>query len=143
MLPVLELSASGSLGISESGLARKEPGPQIKKRPVNHCSLPSTQRSLRDLKLNVIQVNSADSASIWAVALSEDGQYLAGTSQDGHIKVWDLDANGEQIRDHETKGSFGTCIDLVSHLDYKKPSLNPKKRHTNKRRVVRRWPFNS
>ncbi|GES65116.1 WD40 repeat-like protein [Aspergillus terreus] len=54
----------------------------------------------------------AESANIWAVALSEDGQYLAGVSQDGRIKVWDLDANGEQIRDHETKGSFGTCIDL-------------------------------
>lgn len=56
----------------------------------------------------------ANSASeIWAPALSSDGQYLAGTTQDGHIKVWDLKANGEQIRDHETKGSFGTCLDLV------------------------------
>ncbi|KAJ6112613.1 Meiotic recombination protein Ski8/Rec14 [Penicillium capsulatum] len=48
----------------------------------------------------------------WAVALSEDGQYLAGVSQDGHIRVWDLNTNGTQIRDHETKGSFGICIDL-------------------------------
>ncbi|KAB8229266.1 WD40 repeat protein [Aspergillus alliaceus] len=48
----------------------------------------------------------------WAIALSEDGQYLAGVSQDGHIRVWDLSANGEQIRDYETKGSFGTCIDM-------------------------------
>lgn len=53
-------------------------------------------------------------ADLWAVALSSDGQYLAGTTQGGHIKVWDLDANEEEIRDHETKGSFGTCIDLVS-----------------------------
>jgi len=52
--------------------------------------------------------------SVWAVALSENGQYLAGVSQDGHIGVWDLKADGAQIRDHETKGSFGTCIDLVS-----------------------------
>jgi superkiller protein 8 len=51
-------------------------------------------------------------ADIWAVALSADGQYLAGTTQDGHVKVWDLNANEEEIRDHETKGSFGTCIDL-------------------------------
>lgn len=48
------------------------------------------------------------------MALSEDGQYLAGVSQDGHVGVWDLSAGGSQIRDHETKGSFGTCIDLVS-----------------------------
>jgi superkiller protein 8 len=53
-------------------------------------------------------------ADLWAVALSSDGQYLAGTTQGGHIKVWDLNANEEEIRDHETKGSFGTCIDLVS-----------------------------
>ncbi|KAE8348309.1 WD40 repeat protein [Aspergillus coremiiformis] len=57
-------------------------------------------------------VGSAGSADIWAIALSEDGQYLAGASQDGHIRVWDLSACGEQIRDYETKGSFGTCIDL-------------------------------
>ena len=50
---------------------------------------------------------------LWAVALSADGQFLAGTTQSGHIKVWDLDSNEQEIRDHETKGSFGTCIDLV------------------------------
>lgn len=52
----------------------------------------------------------------WAIALSEDGQYLAGVSQDGHVRVWDLNDNGTQIRDHETKGSFGTCIDLVGSI---------------------------
>lgn len=52
----------------------------------------------------------------WAIALSEDGQYLAGVSQDGHVRVWDLNDNGTQIRDHETKGSFGTCIDLVGGI---------------------------
>ena len=50
----------------------------------------------------------------WAIALSEDGQYLAGVAQDGRIRVWDLSDGGKQLRDHETKGSFGTCIDLVS-----------------------------
>ncbi|KAE8397563.1 WD40-repeat-containing domain protein [Aspergillus pseudonomiae] len=55
---------------------------------------------------------NAGSTDIWAIALSDDGQYLAGVSQDGHIRVWDLDAGGKQIRDYETKGSFGTCIDL-------------------------------
>ncbi|THC98222.1 hypothetical protein EYZ11_002304 [Aspergillus tanneri] len=52
------------------------------------------------------------SADVWAVTLSQNGQYLAGVSQDGHIKVWDLKSNGNQIRDYETKGSFGTCIDM-------------------------------
>ncbi|OGM43783.1 hypothetical protein ABOM_006915 [Aspergillus bombycis] len=59
-----------------------------------------------------VETGNAGSTDIWAIALSDDGQYLAGVSQDGHIRVWDLDANGEQIRDYETKGSFGTCIDL-------------------------------
>ncbi|KAF3385211.1 Meiotic recombination protein rec14 [Penicillium rolfsii] len=48
----------------------------------------------------------------WAIALSGDGQYLAGVSESGRVGVWDLSAGGAQIRDHETKGSFGTCIDL-------------------------------
>ncbi|KAE8307102.1 WD40-repeat-containing domain protein [Aspergillus transmontanensis] len=59
-----------------------------------------------------VSAGNAGSTGVWAIALSGDGQYLAGVSQDGHIRVWDLDANGEQIRYYETKGSFGTCIDL-------------------------------
>ncbi|PLB44065.1 WD40 repeat protein [Aspergillus steynii IBT 23096] len=59
-----------------------------------------------------VSVGSTGSAEAWAVSLSQDGQYLAGVSQDGHIKVWDLSSNGEQIRDYETKGSFGTCLDM-------------------------------
>lgn len=51
-------------------------------------------------------------ADAWAIALSEDGQYLAGVTQEGRINVWDLAADGTRIRDHETKGNFGTCIDL-------------------------------
>lgn len=66
------------------------------------------------LRTNSIAANTAGSGEVWAVALSENGQYLAGVSQDGHIKAWDLSASGEQIRDYETKGSFGTCLDMVS-----------------------------
>lgn len=50
---------------------------------------------------------------IWAIALSEDGQYLAATSFDGRINVWDNLANGAKIREFETKRSFGMSIDLV------------------------------
>ncbi len=53
---------------------------------------------------------------IWAIALSEDGQYLAATSMDGRINVWDNLANREKIREFETKGSFGMSIDLVCNL---------------------------
>jgi superkiller protein 8 len=48
----------------------------------------------------------------WAIALSEDGQFLASTSYDGRINVWDLLANRSKIREYETKGSFGMCIDM-------------------------------
>lgn len=52
------------------------------------------------------------SGEVWAVSLSDNGQFLAGVSQDGHIEVWDLNASGEQVQDYETKGSFGTCLDM-------------------------------
>lgn len=51
---------------------------------------------------------------VWAIALSENGQYLAGTSFDGRINVWDNVAGRVKIREFETKGSFGMAIDLVS-----------------------------
>ena len=50
---------------------------------------------------------------LWAIALSEDGEYLASTAYDGRINVWDLGARRTKIKEFETKGSFGMCIDLV------------------------------
>lgn len=59
------------------------------------------------------QVGLAKS-EVWAITLSTEGQYLAGTTHDGRIKVWDLYSGAEMIRDYETKGSYGLCIDIVS-----------------------------
>ena len=56
--------------------------------------------------------NTADknkAGEIWAIALSEDGQYLAATSFDGRVNI----ADGAKIREYETRGSFGMSIDLV------------------------------
>lgn len=53
---------------------------------------------------------------MWAIALSEDGQYLAATAFDGRLNVWDNLADGAKIRDFETRASFGMCIDLVCDL---------------------------
>lgn len=52
---------------------------------------------------------------IWAVALSAgDGKYLAATTYDGRVNVWDLQSEKrDKITQWETKGSFGMCIDLV------------------------------
>lgn len=54
---------------------------------------------------------------VWAIALSEDGGYLAGTTNDGRINVWDVaDRSRAKIREYETgsagSGSFGMCVDL-------------------------------
>ncbi|KAF2759438.1 WD40 repeat-like protein [Pseudovirgaria hyperparasitica] len=58
-------------------------------------------------------VDSNKAGEIWAVALSEDGSYLASTTYDGRINVWDLKTEGmPKIREYETKGSFGMCVDL-------------------------------
>jgi len=37
---------------------------------------------------------------------------LASTTYDGRINVWDLVADRRKIREYETKGSFGMCIDM-------------------------------
>lgn len=74
-------------------------------------------------------MEDSDSASdgnkageVWAIALSENGQYLASTSIDGRINVWDNFADGAKIREFETKGSYGMSIDLVClkffHVSY-------------------------
>ena len=52
---------------------------------------------------------------VWAIALSEDGQYLASMTFDGRINVWDNLAAGRKIREYETKGSFGMAVDLVGY----------------------------
>ena len=61
--------------------------------------------------MNLADGNKA--GEIWAVALSEDGQYLASTTFDGRINVWDCLAGRQKIREYETKGSYGMAIDLV------------------------------
>ena len=63
-----------------------------------------------------IKEPSKKAGELWAVVLSLDGQYLAGTTYDGRINVWDLLAGNEKIREYETKGSFGMCIDLVGTI---------------------------
>lgn len=80
----------------------------------NKHTIPPISSSRAIFRTNKTAANTTGSGEVWAVALSENGQYLAGVSQDGHIKAWDLSASGEQIRDYETKGSFGTCLDMVS-----------------------------
>ncbi|CAL8582474.1 Ski complex subunit Rec14 [Xanthoria parietina] len=57
-------------------------------------------------------VDGNKAGEIWAIALSAEGQYLAATSVDGRINVWDNVGGCKKIREFETKGSFGMAIDL-------------------------------
>ncbi len=57
---------------------------------------------------------SRKAGEVWAPCLSLDGRYLAGTTHDGRVNVWDLSNGRQKIREYEIKGSFGMCIDLVS-----------------------------
>jgi len=50
---------------------------------------------------------------VWAVALSADGRYVAATTYDGRVNVWDVEDEAKKITGWETKGSFGMSIDLV------------------------------
>jgi superkiller protein 8 len=60
---------------------------------------------------------SSKPGEAWALALSEDGSYLATTTNDGRINVWDIvDEKKPKIREYETgsagSGSFGMSVDL-------------------------------
>ncbi|GAB7344851.1 hypothetical protein MBLNU457_3300t3 [Dothideomycetes sp. NU457] len=63
-------------------------------------------------------VDDVKAGEIWAIALSDDGKYLAGTTYDGRVNVWDTDSltssdsTASKIREYETKGSYGMSIDL-------------------------------
>lgn len=67
-------------------------------------------------------VDDVKAGELWAIALSQDGRYLAGTTYDGRVNVWDTntltsgEGGAEKIREYETKGSFGLSVALVSHL---------------------------
>lgn len=51
---------------------------------------------------------------VWALALSADGRFLASTTIDGRINVWDISTPKmeKKVREYETKGSFGLCVDM-------------------------------
>ncbi|MCJ1369440.1 superkiller [Loxospora ochrophaea] len=59
-------------------------------------------------------LDGVTAGEVWAIALSEDGRYLASTTYNGRINVWDTIAGdgGKKIREYETKKSFGLAIDL-------------------------------
>jgi superkiller protein 8 len=56
---------------------------------------------------------SKSAGEAWAISLDTAGRYLATSSYDGRIGVWDLSTGPEawaKVREYETKGSFGLCV---------------------------------
>lgn len=64
-----------------------------------------------------IPAQSKKAGETWALAMNEDGSFLATTSNDGRISVWNV-GNEEKtkVREYETgsagSGSFGMCVDI-------------------------------
>jgi WD40 repeat protein len=58
----------------------------------------------------------------WALAISPEGKFLATTTHDGRVNVYDTSKINEEVKaaqtlaQFETKGSFGTCVDIVCCL---------------------------
>lgn len=58
---------------------------------------------------------------VWAIALDADGRYLATSSYDGRVAVWDLSTGPEawtKVREYETKGSFGLAVAMSADQKY-------------------------
>ncbi|VUC28614.1 unnamed protein product, partial [Clonostachys rosea] len=64
-----------------------------------------------------IQESSNKPGEVWALALSDDGTYLATTTYDGRVNVWNLSGESKaKVQEYETgspgSGSFGLSVDL-------------------------------
>ena len=80
----------------------------------------SAKGSILDSAENSAAKNAGE---IWSIALSEDGQFLAATTFDGRINVWDLNTltssePATKLREYETKGSFGMSVALSSDGEF-------------------------
>lgn len=62
-----------------------------------------------------------DKTEHWALALSSDGQYLAATTHDGRIDIYDTTSLSQhptpKLTTYETKGSFALSVDLSPNGD--------------------------
>ena len=69
-----------------------------------------------------IKADKTAAGEHWALALGEDGRYLAATTHDGRIHVYDTTSSSAEnatkptkIAEYQTKGSFGLAVDLSSN----------------------------
>lgn len=63
--------------------------------------------------LGKLPLDPKTAGEVWALSLDAEGRYLATSSYDGRVGVWDLapaPENWTKVREYETKGSFGLCV---------------------------------
>ncbi|AEO61512.1 hypothetical protein MYCTH_2311727 [Thermothelomyces thermophilus ATCC 42464] len=82
----------------------------------NNRNIKDNASSQKEWKLHwELPPSKTDGGDVWAVALSADEGYLACTTSDGRIHVWDIEAR-ERIQTYETGarggGSFAMAVDL-------------------------------
>lgn len=87
------------------------------KSPENNSSDDNNMRSKSEWQLEwELPPSKTSGGDVWAVALSADEGYLACTTSDGRIHVWDIAAR-EKIQTYETGarggGSFAMAVDLT------------------------------
>ena len=67
----------------------------------------------------LLHLDEKQTGEHWAPALNEDGKYLACTTIDGKIHVYDTSllssSKNEKFTTYETKGSFGMSIDISAN----------------------------
>lgn len=78
----------------------------------------------------LISITGDKAGEHWALALSSEGNFLAATTQDGRVNVYDTTKINEDVKaaqtlaQFETKGSFGTCVDIVRDVCKQKDFSN-------------------
>lgn len=68
-----------------------------------------------DFEISPAESKKKGGGDVWAIALDSQEKYLACTTHDGRIIVWDLESKGI-VQTYETggagAGSFGLCVDF-------------------------------
>lgn len=79
---------------------------------------PATGDFALDFEITPAEAKRKGGGDVWAIALDGEEKYLACTTHDGRIHVWDLESR-ELVQTYETggagAGSFGLCVDLSAN----------------------------
>lgn len=99
----------------ESGVWSKRGDVTGKCHPIHPASTPRLTIN------NVLTDEKTSKTEHWALALSENGQYLAASTHDGKIDIYDTTTVAQtptpKLTTYETKGSFALAVDISPNGD--------------------------